>query len=193
MEEHSIYYGKNEFYDIIRNLGGSWNDSKERPILCLIKLSENDNIYWAIPMGNLDHRNQQAKERIQKFLNYKESDIRSCYYHVGRTDVNSIFFISDIVPITEKYIERSYIGKYTSKPYVIKNKKLLGELLRKAKRILSWENAKPNFYRQHITDIKNYLIAEIEAENVRANEVILEEVAVTSEAVEVAESGKSEE
>ena len=184
MEEHSIYYGKNEFYDIIRNLGGSWNDSKERPILCLIKLSENDNIYWAIPMGNLDHRNQQAKERIQRFLNYKESDIRSCYYHVGRTDVNSIFFISDIVPITEKYIERSYIGKYTSKPYVIKNKRLLGELVRKAKRILSWENAKPNFYRQHITDIKNHLIAEIEAENIQTDEVILEKVAVTSEVAE---------
>lgn len=161
MIEHSIYYGKNEFYEIIRNIGGTWNDSKERPIVCLIKLSENDNLYWAIPMGNWEHRDEKAKKRIEKYLNYEESDIRSCFYHIGNTEVKSIFFISDIVPITDKYIERSYIGKYTGTPYVIKNKTLLNELIRKAKRILSWENSKPNFYRQHITDIKNYLIEEL--------------------------------
>lgn len=161
MEEHSIYYGKSEFYEIIRNIGGIWNDSKERPIVCLIKLSENDDIYWAIPMGNWKHRNKEAKARIQKFLDYKESDIRSCFYHIGRTDEKSIFFISDIVPITKKYIERAYIGKYTGKPYIIKNKQLIDELIRKTKRILSWENSNPNYYRQHITDIKNHLIEEL--------------------------------
>ena len=145
MIEHSIYFGKTDFYDLIRELGGEWNDSKERPILCLIKLSENDKVYWAIPMGNWDHRNDKAKARINKFLNYNTNDIRSCYYHVGNTDIKSIFFISDIVPITDKYIERSYLGKYTKKPYVIKNKVLLSELIRKAKRILAWENANPNW------------------------------------------------
>lgn len=164
MKEHSIYYGKSEFYDVIRNIGGTWNDSKERPIVCLIKMSENDNIYWAIPMGNWEHRNEDAKKRIQKYLNYKESDIRSCFYHLGRTDEKSIFFISDVVPITQKYIERSYIGKYTGLPYIIKNKQLLDELVRKTKRILAWENSKPNYYRQHITDIKEYLIKELNEE-----------------------------
>ncbi len=164
MIENSIYYGKNDFYNVIRNIGGTWNDSKERPIVCLFKLSENDKIYWAIPMGNWEHRDEVAKNRIKKYLDYEETDIRSCFYHVGNTDVKSIFFISDIVPITDKYIERSYIGKYTKTPYVIKNKKLLDELIRKAKRILSWENSKPNCYRQHITDIKNYLLAELDNE-----------------------------
>lgn len=112
-------------------------------------------------MGNWDHRNKEAKSRIQKYLNYEESDIRSCFYHLGRTDVKSIFFISDVVPITQKYIERCYIGKYTGEPYIIKNRQLLNELIRKTKRILSWENSKPNFYRQHITDIKNYLLKEL--------------------------------
>lgn len=164
MQEHSVNFGKNEFYDIIRSVGGTWNDSKERPILCLIKLSENDKICWAIPMGNLNHRDDAAKARIQKYMDYDKSDIRSCYYHVGKTDVKSIFFISDVVPITEKYIERSYIGKYTREPYIIKNEKLLNELIRKTKRILSWENANPNSYRQHITDLKNYLVAELNQE-----------------------------
>lgn len=29
MIEHGMYFGKREFYQIIRNNGGSWNDSKE--------------------------------------------------------------------------------------------------------------------------------------------------------------------
>lgn len=165
MIEHALYFGKKEFYDIIRNVGGVWNDSKERPLVCLLKLSENDNIYWAIPMGNLDHRDENAKRRIEKFLSYTNKDIRSCFYHIGRTDVYSIFFISDAVPITDKYIERNYIGKYTGKQYVIKNKNLIFELERKLKRILSWENSRPNYFRQHITDIKNYLVKELDMES----------------------------
>lgn len=67
MLENSIYFGKSSYYNIIRSIGGQWNDSKERPIVCLMKLSENDNIYWAIPIGNWDHRDNAAKARIQKF------------------------------------------------------------------------------------------------------------------------------
>ena len=156
MDKYTIYFGKSEFYDVIRKIGGQWNDSKERPIVCLIKLSENDDIYWAIPMGNWNHRDKKGKDRIQKYINYPENDIRSCFYHLGRTDEKSIFFISDVVPITEKYIDRCYKSKYTGEPYIIKNNELLKELIRKTKRILSWENANPNFYRQHITDIKNF-------------------------------------
>ena len=77
----------------------------------------------------------------------------------------SIFFISDAVPITDKYIERNYIGKYTGKQYVIKNKNLIFELEPKLKRILSWENSRPNYFRQHITDIKNYLVKELDMES----------------------------
>lgn len=165
MIEHALYFGKKVFYDIIRNVGGVWNDSKERPLVCLLKLSENDNIYWAIPMGNLEHRDENAKRRIEKFLSYRNKDIRSCFYHIGRTDVQSIFFISDAVPITDKYIERDYIGKYTGKQYVIKNNKLIFELERKLKRILSWENSNPNYFRQHITDIKDYLLEELNTQS----------------------------
>ena len=165
MVENSIYFGKQDFYDLINKIGGVWNDSKERPIVCLLKLTENDKIYWAIPLGNWNHRNGDAKARITKYLNYDESDIRSCFYHVGNTDVKSIFFITDIVPITDKYIERSYLNFHTQNPYVIKNKKLIGEITRKVKRILAWENANPNYYRKHITDLKNYLLSEIEEEN----------------------------
>lgn len=161
MKEHGIYFGKTNFFDLIRSIGGTWNDSKERPLVCLIKSIENENLYWAIPMGNLNHRDEKAKQRIQKFLNYDESDIRSCFYHVGNTDVTSLFFISDAIPITDKYIEREYKGKYTGEPYIIKNKVLLSELKRKLTRILAWENSSSNYFRQHITDVKAYLLEEL--------------------------------
>jgi len=44
MKEHGMYFGKKEFYQIIRDNGGVWNDSKERPILCLIKSIECNDI-----------------------------------------------------------------------------------------------------------------------------------------------------
>ena len=160
MKEHGMYFGKKEFYQIIRNLGGTWNDSKERPILCLIKSLEHDNLYWAIPVGNYEHRDEKAKSRIQKYMNYDKKDIRSCFYHIRNTNKKSIFFISDVVPFTDKYIDREYLNK-TKKIHIIKNKTLLSELEYKLKRILAFEKTKPNYFRQHITDTKNYLISEL--------------------------------
>ena len=111
MKEHAIYFAKNEFYQIIRNIGGSWNDSKERPIVCLIKSVQNEHLYWAIPIGNYEHRTKEAKERIQKYIDMDKKNIQSCFYHIGNTNEKSIFFISDVIPITDKYIDREYLNK----------------------------------------------------------------------------------
>lgn len=47
-------------------------------------------------------------------------DLRSCYYHLGRTTNMPIFFISDAIPITDKYILEEHKGS-DNNPYVIKN------------------------------------------------------------------------
>ncbi len=160
MTERGLYYANSNFANIIKSVGGEWNDTKHRPIVCLIKSSENDKLYWAIPMGKLNHRNTQQIERLHKFLNFPDNDIRSCYYHIGRTTSKSIFFISDAIPITDNYIEDIHVGA-DNKHYIIKNPNLISELERKLKRILSDENSQPNKYRQHITDVKKYLLDEI--------------------------------
>lgn len=155
IEERKIYFAKSEFYQIIKEVGGVWNDTKERPIVCLLKI-DNTDIFWAIPIGNYNHRNEKAKERIEKYLKKDKRDLRSCYYHLGNTNEKSIFFISDVIPITSKYILREYlIGN--SVGYEIKNTPLINELSRKLRRILKFEENSPNFFRQHITDLKNYL------------------------------------
>lgn len=163
MKEHALYFGKNEFYEIIRNNGGTWNDSKERPIVCLVKSTEHDKLFWAVPIGNYEHRDREAKDRIQRYIDMDKKYIQSCFYHIGNTNERSIFFISDVIPITDKYIEREYRNR-TRKVHEIKNQVLLSSLEYKLRRILSYEQNNPNFFRQHITDIKNYLLNELKQE-----------------------------
>lgn len=163
MQENGIYFAKNEYYSLIRQLGGIWNDTKDRPIVCLIEDKKNNGLYWAIPMGAWEHRDNLAKQRIEDYLNKPDSEIQSCFYHLGKTTQMSIFFISDAVPIIEKYIAREYIGK-SGKIHIIKKPELIEELNRKLQRILYFESKNPNYFRQHITDMKNKLIQEIKPE-----------------------------
>lgn len=159
MIERGLYYLTQEYGNLVRKLGGTWTDSKHRPVVCLVKSSELDDLYWAIPMGKWNHRDDKQQARLDYFLSRPEKDIRSCYYHIGRTTTKSIFFISDAIPITEKYIDSIHTGG-DGKHFVIKNPNLVGELERKLKRILSVENTRHNHFRQHITSLKQHLIHE---------------------------------
>ncbi|WP_147424592.1 hypothetical protein [Parablautia intestinalis] len=105
-----------------------------------------------------------AQKRLGFYLNLPERDIRSCYYHIGRISSQSILFIRDAIPITDKYIDGVHIGG-ANRQYIIKNKNLLSESERKLLRILSVENTKNNSFRQHITDVKRFLLQELEFKN----------------------------
>lgn len=163
MIEQGLYYATTEFGDMIRNVGGEWNDTKHRPIVCLIESTEHKGLFWAIPMGKLNHRDTEQQNRLSFYLNLPDRDIRSCYYHVGRTTTKSIFFISDAVPITDKYIDSVHVGA-DGNHFIIKNPNLAKALETKLRRLLSVENSRKNYFRQHITAIKEYLIAELEAD-----------------------------
>lgn len=168
MIERGLYYATGDFQKMIQSLGGEWNDTKHRPIVCLIKSSEDPDLYWAIPMGKLNHRDVNQQKRLNKYINLPPRDIRSCFYHIGRTSTKSIFFISDAIPITDKYIDGIHVGG-DNQHYVIKNPKLIAELERKLYRILSLENSNQNHFRQHITDVKNFLLKELSEERAAKN------------------------
>lgn len=161
MIQNGMYYMTDSFKELVRSLGGEWNDQKKRPIVCLLQSTENPDLYWAIPVGKVNHRDEKSLDRINTYMNYK--DIRGCYYHIGRTTNKSIFFISDVIPITDKYILEKHLGS-DEQHYILKNHKLISALETKLKRILSWENANPNSFRQHITDVKKYLLDELKTE-----------------------------
>lgn len=160
MTENGLYFLKPGLFEIIRSVGGEWNDVKQRPMVCLVPVSEDSRLYWAIPMGNMKHRSADQIARLNRFIGLPERDIRSCFYHIGRTTVTSIFFISDCIPVTDAFLDKPYDG-YDGTPFVIKNPKLIAELRRKLYRILAFENSRPNYFRQHITDTKNYLLNEV--------------------------------
>jgi hypothetical protein len=152
--QNGLYFLKSSYKTIVELAGGHFSDQKLRPVVALLPSNFDISIFWAIPLGNYDHRNDAQKKRIQFFLNCPSYDIRSCFYHVGNTDKKSIFFISDIIPITLSEIERQYlVGKFGH--YVIKNNNLKNELQRKLRRILSFEQSKLEstghyYFRQNI-------------------------------------------
>lgn len=166
-----MYFCGDDLYNLIREIGGEWNDTKERPIVFFVESLEYSDIYWAIPVGNYKHRNDAVKNRIHKFMALPDDDLRSCYYHIGKTTVKTIFFISDVIPVTEKYIEREYLG-YDNRLYIIKNKELLKTLERKLNRILAFEKSRPNYFRQHITDMVNVLSNELLNEKKTEKELV---------------------
>lgn len=103
-------------------------------------------------------------DRINDYITKPNRDLRSCYYHLGKTTNKSIFFISDTIPITDKYILEEHKG-FNNNLYIIKNPILLNSLCYKLNRILNFEASNKNYFRQHITDIKNYLIEELKEQN----------------------------
>ena len=161
MIANGMYFATPAIYNLIRSTGGIWNDCKQRPIYCCFESAETKGLYWAIPVGNYEHREPAAKKRIQTYLSLPTGNIASCYYHIGITTEKSIFFISDVIPITDTYMDAEYKNFYTSTIYIVKNKPLIAELEYKLSRILAYEKSNPNSFRQHITDVKNKLLEEL--------------------------------
>ena len=178
MLEHAMYYLKPSYFNLVRSLGGKWGDTKQRPVVCLIRSTENPDLYWAIPVGRFDHRDQAAIKRVNFYLNCSNDDIRSCFYHIGRTDQKSIFMVSKALPITDKYIDRTY--RVGSNPvFIIKNTALLSDLQKKLVRILAFENSRKDYFEQHITTIKQYLLNEMKGISKIMNAELDREVKIT--------------
>jgi hypothetical protein len=68
---NAMYFGKSEIYDVIRKVGGTWNDNKERPIVCLLRV-DNTDVYWAIPVGNWNHRDKNPNYFRQHITDVKK-------------------------------------------------------------------------------------------------------------------------
>lgn len=162
MVENGFYKVTQEFIELIRKLGGTYKDAKERPIFCCIKDKFTDNLYWAIPTSDLSHRDDQQVRRIESLIALPDRDIRSSWYHIGHTNKPAIYRISSCFPITEKYID----GEYTSqgKHLMLANQADIAIIRRKLYRILLSEKRNPNKYEQHITVIEQFLVSELEFE-----------------------------
>ncbi|MCL2018149.1 MAG: hypothetical protein FWG70_00180 [Oscillospiraceae bacterium] len=163
MVEHGLYILRPEFFELIKSLGGDCdsNAGGKRPVYCCIKDNKIDGLYWAIPTTNISHRSEAQNKKFSYFMSLDDKDLRSCYYHKANTTVKSIYKISSCFPVIEKYVDHEFT---TSGVHVIMRRKNdISEIERKLKRILSFEFRKNNYFPQRISDIRNNLIAEIDA------------------------------
>lgn len=161
MVEHGLYIIKREFFELIHNFGGDcdYNNGEKRPVYCCLKDKYINGLYWAIPTSDITHRSNEQRKYYEECLEKPDNDLRSCYYHIGRTTKEALYKISSCFPITEKYVDYEYSS--CGQHVVIRRADTVKEIERKLKRILAFETRKPNYFQQHITDIKNYLINEL--------------------------------
>lgn len=165
MIENGLYVVKRDILNIITSLGGDCdiNSGDKRPVFCCVKDNKIEGLYWAIPTSDISHRSEPQIEYYNMCMSCDEKDLRNCYYHIVRSNRIALYKISSCYPITDKYIDHEYTVNKTH--VIIQNKEDLAEINRKFKRILAVENRNPNYFRQHITDVKNYLIKELKSEN----------------------------
>jgi len=109
--ENGFYKVKQEFIDLIREIGGTYKDVKERPIFCCFEDKYIKELYWAIPTSDLSHRLPEQIVKINAWIKLPGEDIRSSYYHIGHTNKPALYRISNCFPITNKYIEGIYISQ----------------------------------------------------------------------------------
>lgn len=159
MIENGFYKIKQEYIDLIREIGGTYKDAKERPIFCCIEDKYIKNLFWAIPTSDLSHRTTEQIEKINKYCTFNDRDIRWAYYFIGHTNRPALYRISSCFPIIDKYVE----GPYTSKgsQLMLERKSDIAIIRKKLSRILFAESKKPNGFEQHITAIKDKIIQEL--------------------------------
>lgn len=166
MVEHGLYAIKKEFFNIVKNLGGDCdvNNGYKRPVYCCIKDNIIKGLYWAIPTSDLSHRTDNQKQNYDFFLGLPDDDLRSCYYHKAKTTKEALYKISSCFPITSRYIDHEYTT--SGKHVVMQRKESISEIERKLRRILAMEFSSNNYFPQHISEIRIYLMEELSVINV---------------------------
>jgi hypothetical protein len=159
MKQTGFYKLSPGFTELVNRLGGTYGNSKERPVYCCIRDRNCPDIYWAVPTSDISHKTPERLERIKRYCALPDRDIRSCYYCLGHTNRPAVFKISNVLPVTEAYIYGEYISQGIH--LVLRDPKLIAEIERKLSRILFDESRNRNKYEQHITSVYNFLAENI--------------------------------
>lgn len=164
MKEGFYYVIKDCFFEKFSANGSVFKDNKNasRPTYCCFEDKIHKGLFWAIPTSSINKQDIKRNKRINKYLNYSENDIRSCFYHIGYTNRKALFCISSAFPIIDKYIERAYTTDGV--PLELKRISMKEDIRKKLLKILTYENKFPNKLETHITDIKQILIDELKDE-----------------------------
>lgn len=169
MVENGLYIIKQDYFDMIKGVGADIEDSdaSRRPVYCCIKDRTTPGIYWAIPTSDWSHRSKAQQQKYMDYISKPESDLRHSYYHIAYTTKKAVYKISSCFPITESYVDHEFLSQ--GKHVVLKSKKEVEGIEKKLRKILAFESRKNNYFSQHITDIKNVLMKEMNSDNAEEN------------------------
>lgn len=158
MRENFFYIIKDDFFDKFTKLGSTfkYNKAETRPVFCCFQDRIHNSLFWAIPTGSVKGKNL---EKISRYIQLSEKDIRHAYYHIGYTNKKAIYYISSVFPIISKYILREYT--VSGKPLELKRNQEIIIIRQKLLKILNYEKHFPNRLETHITDVKNELLKEV--------------------------------
>lgn len=161
MVENGLYIIREEYFDLVKSLGGEIEDpdAHKRPTFCCFKDNKIEGLYWAIPTSDLEHRKKNQIEKYEKYMRLSDRDLRSSYYHIAKTTKKALYKVSSCFPITEKYIDHKYTSK--GKHVIMRSSKDIEAINRKMRKILAFEFRKKDYFVQKISTIKLYLVEEL--------------------------------
>lgn len=145
--EHGLYNIKDSYFENFPSKYFSDNKKEKRPHYYAFK--DSDGILWCIPLSS------QTSAYELKIKQYLENHKICIFYHIGKINgVDRVFLIGNMFPVTEEYIKKPFtISKVH---YVVKNKLLIKEIQKRAKKyitLVKYKKLKPNVNIMQIKEI----------------------------------------
>ena len=157
MEENKLYFIKDEYFKKYKvsntslNKDADENGEHNRP--CYYAFKEN-NIYWMIPISSqLDKYEYEYQKSIKK---YGVCDSISFVYIKGNKNVA---LIQNMIPVTDKYVDKIYTYFGTDTPIEINDKKKK-ELNAKARKVIRFARIGKKLTFTPILDFEKRLLEE---------------------------------
>lgn len=157
MDIGKLYFIRDDFYDKFKNCGLLENKEMINGVMhgrpcCYMFKYEDDDLYWMIPVSSkIEKYERQYKHSVDK---YGLCDNISFGYVLGK---RRAFLPQNLFPVTEEYIENTYIDMNTKRPITIP-KDLMSELNKKARKKIRYNFQGKKFGMTDIVKIYNGLI-----------------------------------
>lgn len=161
IQENGFYIIDDQYFKDFEDPFLKRNDAENRPHYYCFK-EEGTSMFWLIP---LSFQVDKCKKEIEK----KRQENKRCdyYYILKIAGRESAFLISDMFPITEKYIKREYT--LSNIPVKLLDKHHISEIGKRAKRIynLIHRGIKLHDKQPDVLKIKAKLIADESREEIQ--------------------------
>ena len=156
-----LYFVKDDFYERFKDCGLLGNKESmngiphNRPCCYLFKFTDNDKIYWMIPISSkIQKYTTQYNKSMQK---YGKCDNISFVYVLGE---KRAILPQNLFPVTENYIDGVYIDKNTRTPISFP-KNILSEINKKARKKIRYNQNGKKFGMTDIVTIYNELLKDL--------------------------------